>query len=112
MNPGIFLGLTNVLCALLGIGLSLPLLRGRVKPNRLYGVRFRKAFESEALWYDINRYGARRMIFWSTVLLLIGLAAFFVPLEEEASLPVWLFALAPLLYLVPCLETYRYARGL
>ncbi len=107
----LILGLTNVFCAVLVIGLSMPLLRGKVKPNLFYGMRFAKSFESDELWYEINAYGARRMIFWSVVLLVIGGLAFFVPLEGH-TLRTLLFAFAPLLYLIPTLETYRYARKL
>ncbi len=107
----LILGLSNVFCAVLVLGLSMPLLRGKVKPNPLYGVRFAKSFESEELWYAINAYGARRMIIWSVVLLVIGVLTFFVPLEGH-TLRTLLFAFAPLLYLIPAFEAYRYARRL
>ncbi len=106
----LLLGLTNIFCALLGIGLAIPLLRGKIPRNPLYGVRFRTSFASDELWYAINRYGARRMLVWSGVLLAIGVLAFFVPMHSDVV--VLLFALAPLLYLVPCIETYRYAQRL
>ncbi len=107
----LILGLSNVFCSALVIGLSLPLLRGKVKRNLFYGMRFAKSFESEELWCEINAYGARRMIFWSLVLLVIGGIAFFVPLEGH-TLRTLLFAFAPMLYLIPTLETHRYARKL
>jgi len=105
----LLLGLSNVFCAALVIGLSLPLLRGKVKRNLFYGIRLAKSFESEELWYEINTYGARRMIFWSLVLLVLGGLAFFVPLEGH-TVRTLLFAFAPLLYLISAFETYRYAR--
>jgi hypothetical protein len=105
----LILGLSNVFCAVPVIGLSLPLLRGKVKRNLLYGMRFAKSLESDERWYEINAYGARRMIFWSVVLLLIGVITFFVPLEGRLLRSLF-FAFAPLLYLIPTLETYRYAR--
>ncbi len=103
------IGVSNLFSALLCGGLAIPLLRGKVKMNTWYGVRFKKCYESDAHWYDINRYGARRMLFWSGVVLLGGLAAFFLPLEEHDGLTLAL-ALTPLVYVIACLETYRYAR--
>lgn len=98
---------TNVGCALLCILLARPLIRGKVAMNYLYGVRFRRSFESDEIWYEINRYGGRRMIVWSYALLGLGLVALFTP-------PAWtvLLAFAPVLYLIPCVESYRYLRSL
>jgi hypothetical protein len=107
----VILGISNAACALLIIGLALPLLRRRVGMNSLYGVRFGRSFESEELWYDINEFGARRLIRWSIVLLMVGIATFFVPLGGRSWLTLG-FAMAPLLLVIPCIETYRYARGL
>lgn len=108
----LILGLSNTLCALLAIALAVPLLRRRIGRNALYGIRFAKSFQSDQLWYDINEYGARRMILWSVLLLGIGLASFFLPLEGRDGLGLAL-ALAPVvIYLIPCMESYRYASRL
>lgn len=111
METNVLLGITNCGCALLAIGLAWPLLRRRIGPNAFYGVRFPKAFRSEQTWYDANEYGARRLIRWSGVLLAVGIATFFVPLEEHRrwTLP---FALAPLLFLVPAIESWLWLRRL
>ena len=52
-------GLTNILVGGLLLALSIPLIKGKVKMNYLYGVRFKKSFESEENWYALNRYGGR-----------------------------------------------------
>lgn len=39
------------------LGLSIPLIRGRVGPNFLYGVRTRKTLSSPEIWYKANRLG-------------------------------------------------------
>ena len=112
---GIILALTNICCAVVFIGLSLPLYYGKVKMNRWYGVRVRKAFASEDNWYKINRYGAKRLMVWSVPLLVIGIACFFVPFGEgdDANAPLIIsFAHAPLISLVPVLEVLIYARKL
>jgi uncharacterized membrane protein len=40
--------------ALLLIGLSVPLARRRVRPNRLYGFRTSSTLNDERLWYEVN----------------------------------------------------------
>ena len=112
MQPVNFLiGLSDMVCALVFIGFSIPLLKGVVKPNRFYGARLRKAFISEQNWYRINHYAAKRTIFWSTPVLAMGLAAFLLPLDGNTALTV-IFALAPLLAAVAGFETYRFIRKL
>jgi hypothetical protein len=100
-----------VLCALLCAGLAVPLVRRRVPPNRLYGARFRKAFESDDLWYAINEYGGRRLVVWSAVVFVAGIGALFAPLDDSDALTI-VFALAPMVYLIGCLETWLFARHL
>jgi hypothetical protein len=103
-------GLSWTLTGLLIIGLAMPLLRGRVAPNSLYGVRFRESFQSENAWYAINRYGGKRLIIWAVPLMLLGIGCFFLPLQSRPALAV-IVALAPLLcVLAPACETWRFAR--
>lgn len=100
--------LSNVACALIAGGLAVPLVRRRVKMNGYYGVRFARSFESDELWYRINEYGGRRLLLWSIPILALGLVALFVSSEA------WLvtLAFAPMLYIIPCIESYVFARRL
>jgi hypothetical protein len=41
------------------IALAIPLIRRRVKPNWIYGVRFPATLEDESVWYDMNARGGR-----------------------------------------------------
>lgn len=58
--------------------------------NHWYGVRFKKSSASELHWYKINKYGARQLIKWSMVLLIIGIVTFFIPFgDEEIWIILW-----------------------
>jgi len=95
---------------LLGLGLAIPLIRGRVRRNRLYGVRFPQSFRSEEAWFAINRYGGKRLALWSVPLILVGLASFFLPLQSHPRL-TWVLGFGPLVFiLIPILQTWRFAR--
>jgi SdpI/YfhL protein family len=68
---------TLVCLGLILIGVSIPLLLGKIKMNYFYGFRIRKAFESEENWYEINSYGAKAMIRWSLVIIAAGIACLY-----------------------------------
>jgi hypothetical protein len=73
-------------------------------------MRFPQAFRSDDAWFAINRFGGKRLILWSMMLILIGLASFWLPLESH---PGWAITLgiAPLVFvLLPGFETWRFAR--
>jgi hypothetical protein len=110
-NLNIGLAALNFGSALLIAALGVPLLQRKVKPNRWYGARFPKSFQSEELWYQINEYAGRRLILWAPLVALLGIAVLFLPIEGD-ELRVSLSAGAPLLYLIPCLQTYWFSRGL
>lgn len=106
----IALGLSNIFVAILVICLSIPLMLGKVRMNSFYGVRFRKSFESESNWYIINKYGAKVTILWSIPLLIFGVVIFFIPLNDNSAL-VTLAKFAPLIVLVPCYQSYKFAKN-
>jgi SdpI/YfhL protein family len=95
---------------LLCLGLSIPLIRGWVGRNRVYGVRLPQSFESEDAWLAINRFGGRRMAIWSIPLIVVGVVSFFLPLRAHAGLTLVL-GFGPLVFvLIPVIETWRFAR--
>ncbi|QTA90829.1 SdpI family protein [Desulfonema magnum] len=103
-------GIANVFCGVLFVCISIPLLKDMIPMNRFYGFRFAKSFESERNWYQINKYGAKRMILWSVPIILIGIITFFIPFSSK-SLGT-LLALVPLLVIIPAMESYFYAKKL
>ncbi len=75
MNPVV---VVYLLAAILVIALSIPLIRGKVKPNPWYGVRIPAAFASEEAWFDINRFGGRLLLRWGIALAITALAGAFI----------------------------------
>lgn len=104
------LGISNTVCALLAGGSAIPLIKGKIKMNHIYGVRFAKSFESDGNWYKINKKGGGILLKWSALILLIGVGCFIQPKIEGPLL--WIYAFAPLLYLVATLQCYAYTRKL
>jgi hypothetical protein len=111
MDPiSLTVGSSWILIGVLSLVLAIPLVRGRVKPNPLYGVRFRESFQSEEAWFAINRYGGRRMAIWAMPIIALGLVVLFLPLRTNTALTLILGFGPLLLVLAPVLQTWRFAR--
>ena len=110
-TASITLGLSNIFVASLFILMGIPLVKRKVPMNSLYGVRIKKAYKSEEIWYALNAYGGKQLIIWSIPILLLGIGIFFIPLEEDSPL-AGAFACAPLIVLVPAAVIFMHARKL
>lgn len=64
---------------------ALPLLLRLVRPNRYYGIRVKAAFSSEQAWYDINAFGAKRLLVFAATVAVLGFA-----LNAYPQAPFWL----------------------
>jgi uncharacterized membrane protein len=60
--------------ALLLIGLSVPLILRRVKPNYLYGLRVPSTFADEFVWYEANARSGRDLFALGFVGLVLALS--------------------------------------
>lgn len=96
---GLIIALTFLLCGLLLVVLSVPLIKGKVEMNHVYGVRVRQSFESPEKWYDINRAGGRYLLLGGIMVAAIGAVAMFVDMNNDEGL-LLLFTLLPLTAIV------------
>jgi len=113
MEPNIFFGIINIASALLIIGVSIPLVKHKIKMNHLYGIRIKKSFESEDSWYKINEYGAKQLIIWSIPMILVGFICFFVPIDDSnKDILSFVFGVFPitLCIAVAVIKIYVYAK--
>jgi hypothetical protein len=110
-HDSLMLGLIDIFVGVLVIAVCIPLLKNKIRMNYWYGMRFRKSFESNENWYKINQFGARRMILWSFVIIVIGILAIIVPDDARKSLRP-LFAYIPLIFIVPVYESWLFAKRL
>ena len=89
-----------VAVGLLFIGLAIPLIRRRVKPNNTYGLRVQATFADEWVWYEANACHGRDLLYCGLCQLAAGLLFFPVPDIAYAIInagvilvgTLWLFA--------------------
>jgi len=112
MNQNIFVGANLLFAGLVTIAVCVPLLRGKIRRNGFYGIRIPKSFESDEVWFKINRYGAEQMIIWAAIMMAVGIGAMFLPLRDSQALASWFGITVVLSLLVPVFQIFRYSKQL
>jgi hypothetical protein len=104
--------IVDIVLGLTFIGISIPLVLGKIPMNHAYGIRFAKSFESEELWFRINRYGGKQLIIWSIPIILLGLAVFIFPaLANGTSNFLLVCCVIPTVFvLIAMIMSYQYAK--
>lgn len=90
------IGVGHIIAGWVGITLSWPLLSGLIHTNRAYSFHFAQSFRSDECNRRINRYGARTVIGWSCILMIVGVISFFLPIGGSEAL-LFLYELLPII---------------
>jgi uncharacterized membrane protein len=69
----------NLMTGIVASLISVPLIRGKVPPNSLYGIRTKFAFSSEENWYRINRYGGKMFLRAGLLITVMSVVGLFLP---------------------------------
>jgi hypothetical protein len=88
-----FTFLTCAITGLLFVGLALPLLRGKIPPNHWYGFRTRLTLGDPRIWYPVNAWGARWLLWLGVGTLAAGPVGWVLP---ESWLPAYLLGVSVL----------------
>ncbi len=105
----LFAGTTTLLMAL-----SVPMIRGQVRPNSIYGVRTAKTLGDESAWYRGNAYGGRLLFRAGLVGLISAVTFYFVP-DLRANFVAYNLACGAVIVgglLLSSVLTLRHLRGL
>jgi uncharacterized membrane protein len=68
-----------ILLGILFIGLALPMMRRRIKPNPLYGIRVAATFADEWVWYEANAAAGRDLAVFGLIQIAVALTLAFWP---------------------------------
>src|SRR5688572_14194465 len=77
MNEVVTAALLFTAVGLLFVGLGVPLLCGRVRPNSWYGCRTEKTLSDEKVWYAVNRVTGRDLIAAGIAVVAVSVAILF-----------------------------------
>jgi uncharacterized membrane protein len=90
------------------VGLSIPLILGKVPPNPWYGFRVRRTLKDPAVWYAVNRYAAWRMLVVAVVFLFVAPVAYFIPGISFIGYAITCAAVVAVGLTVGLVQTFRY----
>jgi len=78
-NPKLILLVVYLIAGMAFIVASLPLIRGRVVPNALYGFRVKRTLEDPSVWYPVNRFAAWHMLGLGIVVIMSASVLYALP---------------------------------
>jgi hypothetical protein len=79
MNSQTVLMLLFVGSGLLLIGISVPLIQRRIKPNYWYGFRTKRTLNDPAIWYEVNAYAGKRLLVCGLITTSAAIVLYFIP---------------------------------
>ena len=96
--------LTTVLIAVITIALAIPMIKGKIKPNRIYGFKTNKTLSDATIWYKANTYAGKVMVFTGIIMIFFSLLFLLVTLFTNVfdNSPVYVtFIIYGLIFFVP-----------
>ena len=101
-----------MLTGLLMIGLSIPMIRGKVSPNKWYGFRVKATLENPDVWYPANVYAGKLLCATGIITVVAAVVCAFIPgiTEESYAITVSVIMLGSLF--ITFFFCMRYAKSL
>ncbi len=81
------------------IGISIPLIQRRVKPNYWYGYRTRRTLNNPKIWYEGNAYAGKRLLICGVMMVAGAFVLCLIPgmTIEGYTLGMMICSLVPLI---------------
>lgn len=90
---------------LLNLILSFPLLNRKIKPNWWYGFRTKDTVHNESIWYPVNRFLGKQLIYAAIHQVSLAMLLYF--LKDRATFLIALIAVSVMVILSPILVIVR-----
>ncbi len=104
--------LLYIAVGLLSVVVAVPLIRGTVKPNGLYGFRVPQTLNDPAVWYAVNAHFGRRLLVTGIATTLAALLLYPLPGLDVDSYAWALLAVYGLFFGVGLVQSWRYMKTL
>jgi hypothetical protein len=92
-------------------GLSLPLIFRKFPPNYWYGFRVRATLENEDIWYPVNEYAAKRLL-WVGIATVVAASVLFPLLTNVGIYASAMGGIVLLGLAVSLIQSFLYLRSL
>ena len=79
----------SAVCAVVIVALAVPLMRRRIPPNGLYGLRTPATLADEGVWYEANARSGVELLFLGVLLLLLAVTLPALGLASAATFLAW-----------------------
>jgi uncharacterized membrane protein len=92
------------------VGLAVPLIRRKVRPNALYGLRVAETLENEEVWFEANARSGRDLLWVGIGTIVVPSALYALPWRDDkhyALVCCGLLIIAVIVYAVRGLRTAR-----
>ena len=94
------------------IGLSIPLMKNKIKPNGLYGFRVAKTLDNPEIWYAANHHYSYRL-FWSGVTCVAASIIFYlVPGMTIDGYALSVFGVFVIVFVIGLVQSIRFMNTL
>lgn len=97
---------------LLSVVVAVPLIKGKVKPNALYGFRVPQTLNDPAVWYAVNAHFGRRLLLTGLATALAAALLYTVPGLDVDSYAWALLAVFGVCFGVGVVQSWRYMKAL
>lgn len=101
-----------VVIGLLSALIAVPLIKGKIGPNWLYGFRVPQTLSDPAVWYAVNAHFGRRLLVTGLATALAAALLFDVPSLDVDSYAWALLAVFALFFGVGVVQSWRYMKTL
>jgi hypothetical protein len=101
-----------VVIGLLMVVLALPLIKGKVKPNGLYGFRVPQTLSDPDVWYAVNAHFGRRLVVTGIATTVAALLLYRLPGLDGDSYAWALLTVFALFFGVGLAQSWRYMNTL
>jgi uncharacterized membrane protein len=101
-----------VVIGLLSAVVAVPLIKGKVKPNALYGFRVPQTLNDPAVWYAVNAHFGRRLLLTGLATALAAALLYNVPGLDVDSYAWALLAVYGVFFGVGLVQSWRYMKTL
>lgn len=101
-----------VVTGLLSAVIAVPLIKGKVKPNALYGFRVPQTLDDPAVWYAVNAHFGRRLLLTGLATALAAVVLYRVPDLDVDSYAWALLAVYSVFFGVGLVQSWRHMNAL